>query len=410
MRGLFFLAFVVAPQVLIFLYLWQRLPDPARPRQTRVVRRALTVLFVVANLPWIVVADRVLGGRLWGIGRIPYIAPFVAWQAIGWGYCALIAVHVIGKLVRGAWGGVRSAMRRPSVAPDSPRTPHHAPDTVTRRQFFAKATYSYFAAGAALSAYGIWSAERLPEVTRRTLWFPDLPQGLEGLTILHVSDVHAGVHMEEERMRALVTRALALNAELIVQTGDMIDISAAYVPAYVRTFRDLRAPLGVVTILGNHDYYTGEEAVIRGVREAGQTLVRNDVRVIERRGAPLALLGIDDPRNWRVDDPQEEDIGVALRAAPPEAFKILLAHRPGSFDGAALHGIPLTLAGHIHGGQFYIPGLRWSAGSLITRYVMGHYQQGRSHLYVSRGIGVVGVPIRVFAPPELALLTLRRAV
>jgi hypothetical protein len=73
-----------------------------------------------------------------------------------------------------------------------------------------------------------------------------------------------------------------------------------------------------------------------------------------------------------------------------------------------LRGIPLTLAGHIHGGQFYIPGLRWSAGRLITRYVMGHYQQGRSQLYVSRGIGVVGVPIRVFAPPELALLTLRR--
>ena len=85
-----------------------------------------------------------------------------------------------------------------------------------------------------------------------------------------------------------------------------------------------------------------------------------------------------------------------------------LAHRPGAFDGAAPRGIPLTLAGHIHGGQFYVPGLGWSAGRLITKYVMGHFRQGSSQLYVSRGIGVVGVPIRVFVPPEIALLTLRK--
>jgi hypothetical protein len=80
--------------------------------------------------------------------------------------------------------------------------------------------------------------------------------------------------------------------------------------------------------------------------------------VIERNGTPLALVGIDDPHNWRTDDPQEQDIRAALRAAPPEAFKILLAHRPGAFDGATAFGIPLTLAGHIHRGQFYLPGLR----------------------------------------------------
>lgn len=97
------------------------------------------------------------------------------------------------------------------------------------------------------------------------------------------------------------------------------------------------------------------------------------------------------------------------QAAPPEAFKILMAHRPGAWDAAALRGISLTLAGHIHGGQFYLPGVGWSAGRLITKYVMGHFQRGPSQLYVSRGIGVVGVPIRVFVPPEVALLELRKA-
>jgi uncharacterized protein len=173
-------------------------------------------------------------------------------------------------------------------------------------------------------------------------------------------------------------------------------------------FRELAAPLGVVTVLGNHDRYTGERDVVRGVREAGQVFVKNGVHLIERSDAVLALLGIDDPRSWRADDPQPEDVQAALGAASPEAFKILLAHRPGAWDTAAPLGIPLTLAGHIHGGQLYVPILGWSAGRLITKYVMGHFQRGESQLYVSRGIGVVGVPIRVFAPPEMELFELRR--
>ena len=243
----------------------------------------------------------------------------------------------------------------------------------------------------------------MPEVTRRTLAFPELPPGLDGLTLLHLSDLHAGVHMDEEKMHALVEQANALRPDLIVETGDMIDVSPSYIPAYVRAFRDLRAPLGCVTVLGNHDFYTGADIVARGVREAGHTLVRNGCHVVERGGVPLALLGIDDPENWRMDDPQQAFIDLALRAAPADAFKILLAHRPGAWDGAVSSGIPLTLAGHIHGGQFYLPVLGWSAGRLITKYVMGHFQRGASQLYVSRGIGVVGVPIRVFVPPEIGL-------
>jgi predicted MPP superfamily phosphohydrolase len=190
----------------------------------------------------------------------------------------------------------------------------------------------------------------------------------------------------------------------------MIDISQMFIPEYVRAFRDLRAPLGVVTVLGNHDRYTGQDAVIRGVKDAGQVFIRNESHVIERGGAALALIGIDDPRNWRADDPQDDDLEQALRKTPPasEAFRILLAHRPGAFDGAAPRTIPLTLAGHIHGGQFYIPVIGWSPGRLITKYVMGHFQNGDSQLYVSRGIGTVGIPLRVFAPPEIALFELRR--
>lgn len=404
--ALIYLLLFVSPQVLLYLYLRERLPDPTRPRQARVIRRALAIVFAVFNIPWAIVAVRMFSGSLWGISRIPYIAPWIAWQMMGWVFCALVAVYILGKAVRSAWYAVRGRSRPQSR---EPLTADRAP--VSRRQFLARATYSYAAAGLGLSAYGIWSAERLPTVTRHVLVFPDLPPGLEGLRIAHISDVHAGIHMLGEKMEGLVAQTNALRPDLIVQTGDMIDISPSFIPDYVRAFRDLQAPLGVVTVLGNHDRYTGEDAVIRGVRDAGQVFVQNGSHVIEHRGAALALVGIDDPRNWRADDPQDADLDLALRRTPSanEAFRILLAHRPGAFDGAAPRGIPLTLAGHIHGGQFYLPVIGWSPGRLITKYVMGHFRQGASQLYVSRGIGVVGVPLRVFVPPEIALFELRRS-
>ena len=401
-----YLLLFVSPQVLLYLYLRERLPDPTRPRQARLIRRTLAIVFAVFNIPWAIVAVRMFSGSLWGISRIPYIAPWIAWQMMGWVFCALVALYVVGKLVLAGsreLGAVLSRRRHePLPAPGSP---------LSRRQFLARATYGYAAAGLGLSAYGIWSAERLPTVTRRVLVFPDLPPGLEGLRIAHLSDVHAGIHMLGEKMEEIVAQTNALRPDLIVQTGDMIDISPSFIPDYVRAFRDLHAPLGVVTVLGNHDRYTGEDAVIRGVQDAGQVFVQNGTHVIEHRGAALALVGIDDPRNWRADDPQDADLDLALRRTPGanEAFRILLAHRPGAFDGAAPRGIPLTLAGHIHGGQFYLPVIGWSPGRLITKYVMGHFRQGASQLYVSRGIGVVGVPLRVFVPPEIALFELRRA-
>ena len=396
--AIIYLLLFAAPQVLLYLYLRERLPLTAR--------RWLTLVFVVFNIPWGIVAVRMFSGSLWGVSRVPYIAPWIAWQFLGWIFCGLVTVYILGKAVR-RFGGWAVGKLRSSPTAEAP----NSSTALSRRQFLVRATYAYGAVGVGLSAYGIWNAERLPVITRRTLVFPDLPPALNGLRIAHLSDVHAGIHMSGEKMRQIVQQTNALGADLILQTGDMIDISQSYIPDYVRAFRDLSAPLGVVTCLGNHDRYTGEDAVIRGVKEAGQVFVKNGVHVIERGGAALALVGIDDPHAWRADDPQVEDIDAALRVTPPakDAFRILLAHRPGAFDGAAPRGIPLTLAGHIHGGQFYLPVVGWSPGRLITKYVMGHFTQGSSQLYVSRGIGVVGVPLRVFVPPEIALFELKSA-
>jgi predicted MPP superfamily phosphohydrolase len=415
--ALIYLLLFAAPQVLVYLYLRERLPTVTRPERAAWVRRGLAAVFLLFNFPWIFFLRRILFGSVWGRGEIPLIGPWVAWQMMGWVFCGLVAVYLLMKGMWWLWHTVRRTRYAVTSGSDATTaeagqapsaTAHRGPRTLSRRQFLARATYTYAATGAAVGGYGIWNADRLPEVTRRTLWFPNLPPGLDGIRILHLSDVHAGAYMEREKMERLVAQANALAPDLVLQTGDLIDISPAYIPDYVRAFRELRAPLGVVTCLGNHDHYTGAAAVERGARDAGQTVLRVGTHVVEHGATPLALVAVDDPQDWEFDDPQTADVDDALRGAPPEAFKIMLAHRPGAWDGAAPRGVPLTLSGHIHGGQFYLPVVGWSAGRLITKYVMGHFQRGESQLYVSRGIGVVGVPIRIFVPPEIALLELRR--
>jgi hypothetical protein len=395
--ALVYLLVFIAPQAVLYVYLRERLPDAARPRQARWVRWSLIALFAFFNFPWIFVGRRVLFGSVWSKGWIPYVGPWVAWQMLGWIFLALVAVYVLAKGAGLCVRGIRKGERRASTG-----------QGLTRRQFLVRGTYAYAGAGLALSAYGLWEGGRLPEITRRTLFFDDLPTGLDGLKILHLSDVHAGIHMRLEKMQRLVQQANALAPDLVIQTGDMIDISPSFIPDYVRAFRELRAPLGVITGLGNHDHYTGVAEVMKGVQDAGQTLLRSGTHLVERNGATLAVLGVDDPLDWRFDDPQTAEVSEVDRGAPAETFKILMAHRPGAWDAARVRKIPLTLSGHIHGGQFYLPGVGWSAGRLITKYVMGHFQDGASQLYVSRGIGVVGVPIRVFVPPEIELFELRR--
>src|SRR5437773_11395881 len=173
--ALIYLLLFASPQLLLYLYLRERLPASAR--------RWLTLVFVLFNIPWGIVAVRMFSGSLWGVSRVPYIAPWIAWQFLGWIFCALVALYILAKGVRGAWYVVRGRLLKQSHAP---RTTDDA--RLSRRQFLARATYAYGVAGVGLSAYGIWNAERLPVITRRTLVFPDLPAGLDGLRVAHLSD------------------------------------------------------------------------------------------------------------------------------------------------------------------------------------------------------------------------------
>jgi predicted MPP superfamily phosphohydrolase len=244
-----------------------------------------------------------------------------------------------------------------------------------------------------------------PRVVRRTLRIPGLPPAFENYRIVHLSDVHCGPWTPPARVRSWVSRINALAPDLVAVTGDLITTGSEYVHAVAEALGGLRAPDGVFACMGNHDYFTDGEAFAGSLGRAGLTVLRNRGQAVERAGDRLYVAGVDDTWTQRADMP------AALRHRPEDSTTLLLAHDPLLFPEAASHGVELTLSGHTHGGQIAVPGLarNLNLARLMSPFTVGLYQTGRSILHITRGAGTTGPPIRIGAPSEIAVLTLRAA-
>lgn len=247
------------------------------------------------------------------------------------------------------------------------------------------------------------------EISEVTVPIAGLPREFEGFTIGLISDIHSSVFMSKEQMDGYVEAMNALGSDLITITGDFVNSSAEEVYPFAEAFSNLRAPLGVFGVLGNHDYYTRKvDIVAREVEDCGIRLLHNENVILQRNGASIHLLGVDDvgtpARAARLFD-------QSARGIPAGGTRILMCHRPYFFEQAAARNIGLTLAGHTHGGQVVLGkiGNRYfSPARVASPYIAGLYTKGESHMYVSRGIGTVGVPVRINCPPELTRITLTR--
>ncbi len=273
---------------------------------------------------------------------------------------------------------------------------------LTRRRFLKRASFA--AAGSlGVSSMGYASTQGLPGLRRITLELPTLPPQWDGLRVLQISDVHAGAYMSADRMLRIRDLANSLPADLVVFTGDQIDRRRVDADLFVRGFAGITAPLGVFGVLGNHDYRVSPRRAVWTLQAAGITPLVNRAVVLDRRGDRLALVGVDD-----LLAPPDRGPDFSVLGRHPDAFRLLLCHQPQGWDAARAWGADLTLAGHTHGGQIALPTRNINPARVYTRYVAGPYVEGGSTLYVSRGIGVGAVPLRVGAPPELDLITLRR--
>jgi predicted MPP superfamily phosphohydrolase len=304
--------------------------------------------------------------------------------------------------------------RKPSVtkspAPDDSNE-KEIPPLLTRRELLSRSYVGLaLGTGASTSLYGITLGRHDYVIEQVPIPLRNLPRALDGYTIAQLSDIHVGMFVGERELEAGVELVRQARPDMIVLTGDLIDHDPRFIPAlgrFCRRLSDLGVRDGVVAIPGNHDYYTGIDDVLRTLRAAGAHVLRNDARVIGDRGASFALLGVDDVWAGRDGLSRGADLDAALAQVSPDLTRVLLCHNPEFFPQAAPR-IDLQLSGHTHGGQvnFIV-----RPADLVLRhgYIRGHYVRGESQIYVNRGFGTAGPPIRIGSPPEVSRIVLTSA-
>ena len=260
--------------------------------------------------------------------------------------------------------------------------------------------------GLALLSTGValWQLGRF-RVQRAELHFADLPTGLDGLKIAHLSDLHVGLLTNGPVLEKIVAAANDLQPDLIAVTGDLINMSLTDLPTVIQVLRGLQARYGVLVCEGNHDLIENAEAFREGLRQTGIRLLEDELVTLAVGNDLLSVLGVR--YAWTSSHGSRDPIEELKQRCPPGSFSLLLAHHPDRFDAAAEAGISLTLAGHTHGGQIMI-NRRTGFGPRLFKYWSGHYQRGCSQLIVSNGTGN-WFPLRIQAPAEIILLTLRQA-
>lgn len=358
-------------------------------------RRTLLLLGMIAiNLPWFYAVTRMLVFK-----SFPYSYALLV-SIMGWVCISLIYLIYFG-FVRSGYGLWET------LKPVSLTTAAGATAAISRRAFLQKATLGFGAVALISTARGIWMARGTPRHERVTIALPDLPAAFDGLRIVQLSDFHSGPYMSREQMLNVRRLIEDLHPDLYFFTGDFVDALSEQMPPFVEAFENLQAPLGVFTVLGNHDYFANIQTVEAGLAAAKLKLLRNTNHVIEHRGSQLAIVGVDDL--WARSRPgRGPDISTALNGLPENMTKICLSHQPNYWPEIKKHNVDLTFCGHTHGGQFGIVGTQISLARLASPYVAGLYKEDGQQLYVNRGLGVFGIPMRIGMPPEITELTLRR--
>lgn len=347
-----------------------------------------------------------------------------------WLFASLFAWLGI-KVVRGAehgWELVRARFARAPMGSTAVDGSAGALENPARRHFFKTATHLAGAVPFVGAVYGFASERLRFTLERAEVPLVNLPPALDGLRIVQISDIHMSAYMSRAQVRRAVDMTNDLGADLAVVTGDFITGRHDPLEDCVEEVARLSAPLGVWGCLGNHEIYAEcEDQATELLRQAGVRVLRRENAEIVWRGQPLNLIGVDYQRTRGLDGrrlPMLSGVEPLVRRNAPN---ILLSHNPNAFDRAAEMGIEFTLAGHTHGGQVNVEILesQLNAARFMTDYVAGLYQRpatsvqrpvaikgsdlATSFLYVNRGLGTVGPPVRVNAPPEITLLTLRRA-
>lgn len=330
---------------------------------------------------------------------------------------ALILVVMLGDDIR------RFVLWAIEKIKQDPPLPDAVPTGISRSTFLSRVALALGAGAVVGFVHGIANRYRY-QVKRVKISFPNLPAAFAGLKIVQISDIHSGSFDNPEAVNKGIQMALDLQPDIIFFTGDLVNDRSSEVGEYKPILSRLKAPLGVYSILGNHDYgdyvsWPSEEAkknnldLLKKIHaDMGWRLMMNEHIILERAHERIAIVGIE---NWgaKAHFPKYGSMKNAYEGLPEKniPFKILLSHDPSHWNAQVRPEYPdvdLTLSGHTHGMQFgiEIPWLKWSPIQYIYKQWAGLYREGRQYLYVNRGFGFLGYQGRFGILPEITLLEL----
>jgi uncharacterized protein len=296
-------------------------------------------------------------------------------------------------------------------------------EAITRSEFLSKTALAVTALPMGAFAYGIISGAHDYRIRRVTINLPNLPKSFDGIRIGQVSDIHSGSFWNKTAVKGGVEMLLKEKTDLIFFTGDLVNNEASEVKEYLPIFEKLKAPMGVYSVTGNHDYgdykawasqsekQKNFNDVVNANRQMGYNILMNENHILKQGGDKIAIIGIE---NWGTKFSKHGKLDEAYRGTDEAAVKLLLSHDPTHWDAQVrpnYNDIDVTFAGHTHGFQFgvEIGNIKWSPVKYVYKQWGGLYQEDNQYLYVNRGYGYIGYPGRVGMPPEITIFELKSA-
>jgi len=385
--------------------------------KSKALLNVITIVpFVIFNIPFIWAIINSLDFSLlpkWVFNY--YIMPFFAFQ----GAMLIISIYLLaGKIIKLAYNIPVFILKRFRFIREKIEN-FKTKKSVIR---YDKSRRAFITTGAAIvtgyafigAGLGVIGKDRY-EVDYKDIKIKNLPEELNGTTLTLISDIHSGPYMDEDMMKEYCEVINNLNSDLIFIPGDLTNTKKTEIHALNKAFRDLKAKHGIYGTLGNHDYFSDPDYIAGAVsNESPIKMLRNRSEFININGKELCLIGVEDIRDSGaqknnviikyIDDTLEMTDKKYL-----EMPKILLCHKPYMFREIADKNIDLMLSGHTHGGQIVLAKLgniNLSIAATISSLISGHYKENDTNLYVSRGIGTVGFPLRLNCPPEVTQIKL----
>jgi len=389
------LFFLIANSILIlsYTYIGLRLIVPLKIHPLwKTIFWSILILLLPLTPVYLILRKHMTGGLWWDV------LPWIAYVSLGFFFLVFIFLLVSDVLLLLIKLFSFVFIRCRHV------TTYDRPENPQRRSFMICSTnLAVLGVSGALFGYGLYNTRHPPEVVTVSVPIKGLPEALEGFRIIQISDLHVSPTTKKDYVQSIVDRVNDLNPDLIAFTGDLADGPVPVFRNEVAPLKDLSANYGSYFVTGNHEYYAGVKAWLEEVDRLGFTVLLNSHEIITRGSGNILLAGVTDYNAGRFFANHASDPNRAISGAPESSVRILLAHQPRSIFASTKVGFDLQISGHTHGGQIY----PWQfLVHLQQPYLAGLNLHEETWVYVSRGTGYWGPPLRIGAPSEIAVIRL----